>query len=470
MTPLDIRPPAKVHLIGVCGTAMGALAGLLEARGFAVTGSDAAAYPPMSLALAEMGIRVMEGFKPANLDHGPDLVVVGNVCRVNHPEAAAARERGIPYVSLPRAVHDLFLASRRPFVCAGTHGKTTTTSLTAFLLRATGQDPSLLVGGVAADFGAGHHLGQGPIFVIEGDEYDSAYFEKVPKFLSYAPQAAVITSIEHDHIDIYPTVAAYEEAFAAFAKLVMPGPLAVWAGDPAAVAVSALSRARVVRYALDGDPLAAPADWIATPKEGGAFELRVPDAAPISMRTPLAGRHNLRNTLAALVLGHVGAGVALEALARALPEFCGVKRRQEVLGRPQGITVYDDFAHHPTAVRETLAALRPLHSGGRLLAAFEPRSATACRRLHQDAYVSAFDSAERVVLAPPGRDLEPEERLDTRLLAERVCARGPVATSAASIDEVIAEIVAWARPNDAVVLLSNGGFGGLPARLLEALA
>ncbi len=470
MRELNIEPPATVHLIGICGTGMGALAGLLAARGYQVTGSDRHAYPPMSTELERLGIKVVEGYAASNLDHNPSLVVVGNVCRRDHPEAAAARERGLTYASMPRTFGELFLKQRRSLVIAGTHGKTTITSLTAFLLHATGRDPSLLVGGVAADFGAGFRLGSGEWFVVEGDEYDSAYFEKIPKFLSYSPRAAVITSVEYDHIDIYSSFDEYRQAFVSLAELVPPpGPLAVYAGDSAAVEVAARASANVVFYGVEGDPFATEPSWVAKELPDRRFELIVDRAACGVFDTPLSGRHNLRNAVAALILCHRAAGVPLEELARALPEFRGVRRRQEVVGRPGGVTIYDDFAHHPTAVEETLAALATLHPPGRLFAAFEPRSATACRRLHQERYAAAFGSAGRVVIAPPGRDLPDDIQLDTRLLARDLTEQGIAATAANSIDEVLEEIVAWVRRGDGVALLSNGAFGGLGKRLLEAL-
>ncbi len=450
---------------------MGALAGLLSTRGFQVTGSDLHAYPPMSTELEHLGIEIKEGYRASNLDHDPDLVVVGNVCRSDHPEAEAARERGLVTASMPRTLCDLFLRDMKPLVIAGTHGKTTTTSLTAFLLREVGLDPSMLVGGVTADFGSGFRLGSQDWFVVEGDEYDSAYFEKVPKFLSYAPRAGAITSVEYDHIDIYPSFDDYKNAFRTFAELVPPpGPLAVYGGDPVAVEMAGHSRAEVVLYGVEGDPLPDEVQWLATPISGDRFQLTIDGEARGSLDAPLSGRHNLRNILAALVLCHRAAGVALEDLARVLPKFQGVRRRQEVLGKPGGITVYDDFAHHPTAVRETLDALAALHPAGRLIAAFEPRSATACRKLHQEQYAGAFGSAGRVVIAPPGRDLPADESLDTRLLASQLCEKGISATAPKTLEEVLLEIFEWARPGDGVVTLSNGAFGGLPKRLLETLA
>lgn len=470
MEHLDIRPPAKIHLIGICGTGMGSLAGLLQSAGFQVSGSDSHAYPPMSTKLEALGIRVMEGYSPSNLDHRPDLVVVGNVCKPDHPEAMEAQARGLSYASMARTIYELFLKTRKPLVVAGTHGKTTTTSLTAFLLHAVGQDPSFLIGGVASDFNAGYRLGTSDWFVIEGDEYDSAYFEKTPKFLSYAPHAAVITSVEHDHIDIYPQLDAYRAAFAALVdRIPATGLLAVHAGDPAAVQTAQGAACEVIRYAIDGDDLCCPPNWLAVPHNGNQFELVVDGTSAGEWNTGMVGRHNLQNTLAALALCHRVAQVPMDALRHALIGFTGVKRRQEVVGQPGGITVYDDFAHHPTAVRETLAALAPLHAKGRLIAAFEPRSATACRTFHQESYIRAFQSADFAILAPPGRDLPPEELLNTEQLARDISATGTPAKAARTIDEVLEEILARARPGDGIALMSNGGFGGLKQKLLEAL-
>jgi UDP-N-acetylmuramate: L-alanyl-gamma-D-glutamyl-meso-diaminopimelate ligase len=470
MRNLELPPAAKIHLIGISGTGMGTLAGLLKESGFDVRGSDVHTYPPMSLELKRLGIEVMEGYAPSNLDYGPDLVVVGNVCRPDHVEAAAARERGIPFVSMPRLLNELFLKQTRSIVIAGTHGKTTTTALTAYLLHATGRDPSMLAGGITGNFGRGYLAGGGPDFVIEGDEYDSAYFEKHAKFLSYAPKAAVITSVEHDHIDIYPCFDDYKEAFRRLVRLVpAPGPIAVFAGDKVASEIAEKASAKVVRYAVEGDPFEGDVDWTAKLEAPDAFRLRISGIDAGLFQTPLGGSYNHRNTLAALIMCHQASGVPLDELRKALPGFRSVARRQQVIGRPNGITVYDDFAHHPTAVKETLEALAANHPDGRLLAAFEPRSATACRKIHQEAYVEAFDAAKRAVIAPVGRDLPEDEKLDTRKLAEALRQRGIEASSPSSIEEALNEIVAWAKPKDAVALLSNGGFGGLHQKLLAAL-
>jgi UDP-N-acetylmuramate: L-alanyl-gamma-D-glutamyl-meso-diaminopimelate ligase len=466
-----LSPPSHIYLIGICGTGMGALAGLLCEAGFRVGGSDANAFPPMSTELKKLGVHIKEGFFASNLDDCPDLVVVGNVCKKDHVEAAAARDRNIPFASMARVLHDLFLVHKESLVISGTHGKTTTTALTAFLLTQVGRDPSLMVGGIAKDFGKGSRLGAGPEFVIEGDEYDSAYFEKYAKFLLYAPKAAVITSVEHDHIDIYPSFEVYRQAFADFAASVpFPGPIAVYGGDPIAVEAAKTSKARVIRYGVDGDASNDTLNWRAMPIGDGQFALFIDGRNEGVFQSALRGRHNLRNTLAAMILCHIKAEVPLASIKEALPKFQGVARRQQVIGCVRDIEVFDDFAHHPTAVLETLAAIRELHPRGRLLAAFEPKSATACRKLHQVAYASAFDAADKILFAPLGRDLPEHERLSTAQLVSDLRDRGKDALATSSIDEVKEEILKWVKPGDAVVLLSNGGFGNLRVELPAALA
>ena len=467
-----IQPPATIHLIGICGTGMGALAGLLKQAGYTVTGSDAGAYPPMSDELKRLGIPLFEGYTPDNLNHRPDLVVVGNVCRKDHVEAAAAESLGIPYASFPQTLRQLFLKDRTPFVVAGTHGKTTTTSLLAFLLAHCGVDPSVLVGGISADFGAGYRLGAGRPFVVEGDEYDSAWFEKTAKFLAYEPRAAIITSVEHDHIDIYPDRKNYFDAFRKFAGLVSPGPLAIYTGDSGCreILETAQIEADVVTYGVTGDPFLFEPTWFASSLKNGRFKLTIEGRESGEWETPLMGTHNLRNTLAALILAHLGAGIPLSALKEALPHFGGVARRQQMVGTPNNIRIYDDFAHHPTAVQVTLEALKSQHPEGRLIAAFEPRSATACRKLHQEAYARSFDAADIAFIAPVGRHLPPDETLDTTRLAADLKRKGIRAESAMTIEHLQSLIEKEASPGDVIVLLSNGSFGGLHQKLATSLS
>jgi len=460
--------PSHVHLIGVGGTAMGALAAMFKERGWRVTGSDGPLYPPMSDQLAAWGIEVTQGFEPAHLEPRPDLVVVGNVCRRDNPEAQVAREAGMTVLSLPGALRKHFLEGKRSLVVAGTHGKTTTTSLLAELLEGAGEDPSVMDGGVMRRWSSNFKLGEGPWFVIEGDEYDSAYFEKSAKFLQYDPHAAIITSLEYDHADIYPDFEAYLDAFIRLVSLVpSQGRLVLWAGINDRKTLLASASAQAVSYSVQGD--AEHADWTAVPSGPGKFGLTVRGRDCGEFRTSFHGVHNLRNILAAFIMANEVAGVDLEALRDILPSCRGVKRRQELLGTPGGVFVYDDFGHHPTAVRETLSAIRAAHPTSRLAAAFEPRSATACRRAHQEEYAKSFGAADLAVIAPVGRNLPEEERLDTRQLAMDIQRSGIRAVAARSVDEVLGVLEEWAGEGDVIVMFSNGAFGGLGRRLIEAL-
>jgi UDP-N-acetylmuramate: L-alanyl-gamma-D-glutamyl-meso-diaminopimelate ligase len=466
-----------VHLIGVAGTGMGSLAGLLKAAGHRVTGSDKAFYPPMGPALARWGVETKAGFDPKNLEPAPDLVVVGNVCRRDHPEARAAIDGGLRYASFPATLAELFLSKRESYVVAGTHGKTTTSTLLAYLLDRGGLDPGMLVGGIPRDFGESFRVGHenGP-FVVEGDEYDSAFFEKTPKMWQYLPRAAIVTSIEHDHVDIYPDEASYIAAFEGFVdRIPEDGALVAWAGCAKVRKLAERARCRVSFYALSSDEIGdTTPEWIAAPiaPQGGAtpFHLFLGGSASRTVLSPLSGAHNVRNALAALALA-THAGVPLENAIGALRTFQGVKRRQELLGIANGVRVYDDFAHHPTAVKETLRGLRERHPEGRLLAAFEPRSATASRALHQEAYAAAFHDADVVVLAPVGRpEIASEARLDVVAIARDLRSAAIDAHAADNLPNVLEILSGNARAGDTVVLMSNGDFGGLHDRLLAALA
>ncbi len=475
-----------VHLVGVSGTGMGALATLFRERGLRVTGSDIAFDPPIGPALEAAGVECLRGYDAKHLDPPPDLVVVGNAIRRDNPEAQAAETRGLARASMSGALREHFLAGRRAVVVTGTHGKTTTSAMCAWLLAQAELDPGFFIGGIPKGFGAGARAGATkrrltgpatrPPFVVEGDEYDAVYWHKKAKFLDYVggeDDVVILTSVEHDHIDIYPTPEAYEAAFLEMARTLAPGALLlVDASQPRAVAIARESRARVVRYGLERDETAEPPEWIAAPgamDELGRqqFDVFVGGSSCGRFSLPVPGAHNVRNALAALAMSAEAFGVATTAARSALGTFEGVKRRQDLLGTPAGVNVYDDFAHHPTAVTETLAALRRKHPAGRLWAVFEPRSATACRSLHQQAYVGAFAGADRVLLAPLGRTNVPEaERLDTRKLAADI---GPAARATDSVDAIVSILTDEAAAGDTVALLSNGAFGGLHGRLLAAL-
>lgn len=481
----------RIHVVGVCGTGMGSLAGLLVELGHDVSGSDVAFDPPMGPALAEWGVRLLPGFDPAHLADRPDLVVIGNVCRKDNPEARAAIDGGLRYTHIAGALREFALAGTRPLVVGGTHGKTTTTALAAWLLDAAGRDPGFLVGGIPKNFdrsfraarrrrlstaGDEGRAARLP-FVVEGDEYDTAFFEKTAKFLHYGAEVGVVTSIEHDHVDIYPTEESYVDAFRQFVRgIPVDGLVVANAADRAVVeVVTREARADVSFYALEGeDTNGVGPRWLGAPAlmdgKGTTFDLYAGGSACGRLFSPLAGRHNLSNALAAIAAVVEGYGVKVHELARPLAAFTGVRRRQEIIGEPSGIVVIDDFAHHPTAVRKTLAALRSRFPTGRLFAVFEPRSATACRAMHQEEYARSFDAADVVMLPPLGRSgLSPGERLDVDRLVADLRRAGKDATAFSGVDPIICELAKRAKPGDTIALLSNGAFGGIHRKLLEAL-
>lgn len=484
----------KIHVVAVAGTGMGGLAGLLAELGHRVTGSDVAFDPPIGPALREWGVETLSGFSPAHLSPRPDLVVIGNVCRPTNVEARAAIDGGLEYTHIAGALERFVLPGTSPLVVAGTHGKTTTTSLAAWLLESTGFHPGFLIGGLPKNFARGFRAprreaerrlptGDKPLrrppFVLEGDEYDTAFFEKTAKFLHYRAEVVVLTSIEHDHIDLYATEEQYLEAFRQLlSRLPENGLLVANAADPLVrrVVDEALGDdPRVAWYALEGDDTGGkPPHWLAAPAElaaeGTTFDLYAGGVLAGRYVSPLPGRHNLRNAVAALGACAQGYGAKLKDLGPALARFAGVRRRQDLLGSPRGIHVYDDFAHHPTAVRETLRALRQKHPNGRLFAVFEPRSATACRNLHQQEYVQCWDDADEVLFAPLGRDNLPEaERLDLAAVVTELKKRGQSARQLPSVDAILDALSELSAPGDVIAVLSNGAFGGIHGKLLSRL-
>ncbi|MCY4506896.1 MAG: UDP-N-acetylmuramate:L-alanyl-gamma-D-glutamyl-meso-diaminopimelate ligase [Acidobacteria bacterium] len=460
----------KVHLIGICGTAMATLAAMLKEEGHEVGGSDQHVYPPMSDFLAERGIPCRDGFDAANVTADIDLVVVGNAVSRGNPEVEEVLDRGLRYRSLPETVRETWLWDRRSIVVAGTHGKTTTASLAAWLLTEGGRDPSFLIGGVTGNFGSSCRLGQGSEFVIEGDEYDSAFFDKTAKFLKYLPDIAVVGNLEFDHADIYADFEAIRVAVRRFVALLpRRGLLLVGADSPAALEMGKGAPCRVETFGLAGD-----ADWRAAevaPGPDGTRLTVVHRGSPVGrVRMPLVGAFNVRNVLAAFA---VARAVGLEApvIIDAIGRFAGVRRRLEVRGRERGVTVYDDFAHHPTAVRETLAGLRAAFPSRRIWALFEPRSATACRRVFQAAFAEAFGDADETLIWRVYRSaLPPAERLSEPELAAAIRAGGGRARFLPELPDIVQAVTDEARDGDLVVVMSNGAFGGVHGRLLDALA
>ena len=486
--PFDADALRRVHFVAIGGTGMGSLAGLVKARGIEVTGSDKKLYPPMSTALADWGITPHEGFDPAHLEPGPsglapDLVVIGNAVRADNPEAVAAIESGVPYRSFSDALYELAIAERHCITVSGTHGKTTTTNLAAHLLLATGRDPSLLVGGISLDFDGSFREGEGEHFVVEGDEYDTAFFDKTPKFLHYKPDTLILTSVEFDHADIYRDLDHVKEAFRELVGSLAPDAriVAALAHDGVRDVVSDAA-CPVVGYGVERSPGETPPEGIVwwaselTPEAGG-LRFTLTDLASgerHSIMSPLFGAHNAEN-IAGVFAALTAEGVPVAELAAALPDHQGVKRRQEVRGVAAGVTVIDDFAHHPTAVKGTIEAIAQRHTGSRVVALLEPRTNTSRRKLFQDDYVDALMAADRTAIAEVGDEPiysitgEVSETLSARAVAEELQARGRDAAAFAGIDEIVDWVVSGRREGDVVLVMSNGAFGGIWEKLLAAL-
>jgi UDP-N-acetylmuramate: L-alanyl-gamma-D-glutamyl-meso-diaminopimelate ligase len=465
---MNQKPNLHLHLLGICGTGMAALAGILKEQGHRVTGSDEHAYPPMSDFLAHLGIPVANGYRPENLEPPPDLVVVGNVIRRENPEAQAVLARDLPRLSLPEALNRFLVGGRQSLVVTGTHGKTTTTALIAWLLFALGLDPGFMVGGIAKNFDSNYRVGRGPYVVLEGDEYDTAFFDKRPKFIHFRPRVSVVTSVEFDHADIYPDLDRIIQAFEAFLAQVPPdGRVLAWGDDPLVRQVCRGSRAPVSFYGV-GPDLAWQAAAL-TPVTGGmAFSVFREGARWGDFNLPLLGTHNVLNALAALaVLAEVGAQPA--ALKPALADFQGVKRRQEVVREVWGVLVMQDFAHHPTAVAETLSAVRQGYPGRRLVAVFEPRTNTSRRKVFQEPYAHAFKDADLIIVREPPDlwKVPPEEQFSSRQLVADLTAQGKRALYFPDTDQLLLGLLQNLGVGDLVLVMSNGDFDHLVPRLCE---
>ena len=463
--------PRHIHLIAICGVGMSALAGMLQTRGFRVTGSDQNVYPPMSTQLEALGIELRQGFSPNHLADHPDLIVVGNAVSQSNPEVQAMLTQGLPFLSFPQALAEFFLGDRHPIVVAGTHGKTTTASLMAWVLESAGLDPSYMIGGIPRNFGTNYKLGSGAFFVVEGDEYDTAFFDKGPKFLHYRPRSAILTSVEFDHADIYRDLDHVKAAFQRFVHILpSDGYLAAGIDFP-----HVLDLLTSVPCRWEGYGFSERANWQAVNVEAEAevtrFLVQYQGQRVGTMCWELVGRHNIQNALAVIAVAH-RLGVSFDDIRQGVQSFAGVKRRQEVRGIVREVTLIDDFAHHPTAIRETLAALRARYKGRRLWAIFEPRSATSRRATFQEDFVEAFAEADGVVIAglfnpeniPSDGRLSPE-----RLAQDIACRYAKEAVYLPAVDAIVDHVAAGVRPGDVVAIMSNGGFGGIHEKLLAAL-
>jgi UDP-N-acetylmuramate: L-alanyl-gamma-D-glutamyl-meso-diaminopimelate ligase len=463
----------RIHFIGICGTAMATVAALLRQRGHDVRGSDQNVYPPMSDFLAAERIPIMSPFSAEHMTSDVDLVVVGNAISRGNPELEAVLEKKIRYCSLPEAIRDHFLWDARSIVIAGTHGKTTTAALTGALLTDGGLDPTVLVGGIVLGFGDGgssYRIGRGRDVVIEGDEYDSAFFDKSAKFLKYLPDIAVINNIEFDHADIYADLDAVRLAFRRLVNLVpRNGLLLLGADSPHAADMCQFAVSEVETFGTSPGATWR-ADNVSHTDGSTRFAVIKADKVFGHFESPLLGLHNVRNALAGIAVGH-RVGIPADRLAAGLRSFKGIKRRQEIVGVQRGVTVLDDFAHHPTAVNETLSAVRTGYPDRRVWAIFEPRSASSCRRVFQADFAEAFRGADEVVIAGVFRSSLPEsERLSEERLVADLVARGQRARYIKDVDDIVRTIVAEHRAGDIVMLMSNGGFGGIHQKLLQALA
>ena len=458
-----------VHLIGICGTGMATLAVLLKQQGFSVQGSDEHVYPPMSDFLRENEIVLLDGYQTENITESLDLVVVGNAVSRGNIELEAVLDRRIRYASFPEVVRNEFLWNRRSVVISGTHGKTTTASMLAWILTCAGVDPSFLIGGISPSLSTSGRIGQGNVFVIEGDEYDSAFFDKTPKFLKYLPEVLVVNNLEFDHGDIYRD---FDELRLAFRRLVglvsRRGVVIVNSDDEETQALGRQAAGAVETFGF-GSAATWQASQVVYEADTTTFDLVVNNERLVQVGIAVKGALNVRNALGAIAAAN-GVGVGPEKSAEALGRFQGVKRRLEVRGVVDDITVYDDFAHHPTAVRETLAAMRSISQSGRVWALFEPRSATSCRRLFQQEFSEALRLADCVVVTEVYRkNILKAARLSELQLVSDLCSVGVEATFAPTIDEVVSIVVESALPGDHVVAMSNGGFGNIHEKLVVAL-
>jgi UDP-N-acetylmuramate: L-alanyl-gamma-D-glutamyl-meso-diaminopimelate ligase len=468
----NLPPPGgHIHLIAICGVGMASLAGLLQARGYRITGSDENIYPPMSTYLAQIGIEIMPGYRQEHVAARPDLVVIGNAVTRANAEAQAALDAAIPYISFPEALGEFIIGARKALVVAGTHGKTTTTALCASVLHRAGLEPGFFIGGVPIDFGSGWNVGQGECVVLEGDEYDSAFFDKGPKFLHYRPRQVILTSVEFDHADIYRDLEHLKSAFRKLMEIIPKDGLLVVCSDyGAALEVSSAALCPVITYGA-----AKNSDWTVRDvqmRDGKSFFQPYYRGSPDGMvELALMGQHNIKNALAVYAMARA-MGVERHKLLDGFAKFGGVKRRQEIRGERRGVTVIDDFAHHPTAVRETINAVKAAFPGRRIWALFEPRSHTSRRKIFEREFAEALAVADRVII---GGLYLPEkvpeaERLSVTNVVDGINQRGGArALQIVEAAEIAAYVARNAAPGDIILVMSNGAFAGVHEKILQAL-
>ncbi len=463
---------SHIHMMGICGTAMASLAGLLKDRGYHITGSDANPYPPMSTQIEAMGIKIQTPYSAENLTPKPDFVIVGNVISASNVEAQQMNTLQISYCSLPEAMGELIIADKKSFVISGTHGKTTTTSLLSWVAESCGQQPGFLIGGIPKNFSQSFRNPKGGTFVIEGDEYDTAYFDKVPKFIHYKPQFVILTSVEFDHADIYKDFAAVKDAFLKLAALVpVDGSFIYWGDDPNVAEISKKAKAKNL-FSYGFNPSSDYRVQVMEQKDGFTlFSMFFKNEKLGDFRTIMTGNYNILNAAAVIAQAHVQQW-NFSSVQKALSTFTGVKRRQEILGEPQGILVIEDFAHHPTAVKETVKGIQARYAGRKVFSIFEPRSATSRRKIFQKDYVEAFSFADEIVLAE-AFDLSKiveDDRFSVGELVTDLKKIGKKAQSFQKADQIVSFLKTSAKRGDVILIMSNGGFDGIYQKLLTALA
>ncbi len=489
---IDLKPGAHIHLMGICGTAMASLAGLLQSRGYRISGSDQNVYPPMSTQLEKLGIKIMQGYKRANLNPRPDLVIVGNVISKTFEEAQALLESDIPFTSLPQAMGALVIQQRHSVVVAGTHGKTTTTSMNAYVAERLGLKPGFMIGGIPTNFDLSFRSPAGDWFIIEGDEYDTAFFDKVPKFVHYKPRSVILNSVEFDHADIYRDLEHVKQAFLMLLDLLPTGGLLVACEDEESIRdLLARRRAqleargvRVVTFGLERGSY-QPERIKVIPGDGLRFSVKREsltdrgdtdedhtnsDNSPIEVHLKLIGRYNIKNALATIALWE-SLGYRGEKIAELLAGFTGVKRRQEILGTPGGVTLIEDFAHHPTAVKETIRTVQEQFPGRTVFSVFEARSATSRRNVFQSEYAEAFAGAQRVLFPPPFNQtgIPEADRFSIERLINELRGKGVAVDLKENVDAIVKTLTSEAKAGDAILIMSNGGFDGIYQKLISAL-
>ena len=460
----------SIYLIAICGTGMASLAGLLQKSGYLVTGSDANIYPPMSTLLKSSGIDIKSGYQRNNITADIDQVIVGNAVSKNNPEVLAVQEKGIPYISFPEAIKKFYLKNQKSLVITGTHGKTTTTALLSWVLHSAKRKPGFMVGGWMKNFDGNHAIPEGKFFVSEGDEYDTAFFDKGPKFLHYSPFASILTGIEFDHADIYRDLDHIKDSFRKFVNIIHPsGFLLAAFSDKNVQDVLADASCQVETYGFSSS-----ADWVIGDYKfvsgKGYFTLSHQNVNVANFNLPMIGRHNIQNATSVAVMG-LKLGLTTQEIQEGFHTFKGIKRRQEVLGVKNGVTVIDDFAHHPTAIQLTLEGIKEAYPGQRIWAIFEPRSATCKRKVFEDRLPKSFTPADLVIIADlfaPDK-IDPKDRLNPELVVENINNDGGDAYFIPDTEALINKLITECRPKDVLLIMSSGGFSGIHQKLIARL-